>query len=215
LVSSLLVFLLDGLVNYFGDKDTNIKDIRISRWYLINGLFFHTLYDFCTGFFHCWPLMRDEYYKIDYRVLDVWAPRSMPMTLCVWLEGLVMGPLCLILFFGIRLRKAKNEKKKESMHQNMWIFVIEIIVAVLQITGYYVWYGSEIVGIYTRETKLIVDWNFEFTFEMIFYFWFAFVFLPLVWVFVPLYLIFRAYGNITRTVKSLATTPDSKGKKKK
>ena len=188
------------------EKGTN--HLIRARWYLINCMFFHTVYDLYTGVIGGWTLMNIEYRKLDGRFEDVWHPGSMTATTCCLLEGFVMAPLCLICYFGLRFTTPPVPS---------WIYAFEIIVGTLQITGCWVFYGSELflAFVHPDKSKIDIDWNLSFDFQHCFYFWFGFIALPLVWVFVPLYFIRCAMHDISKLSSSPSLQSNTQKKQKK
>ena len=80
-----------------------------------------------------------------------------------------------------------------------WVYALEIIVACFQLSGTWFYNGTEVVHIVLRSEieSVPVDWNLQFTLDHIVYFWFAFVFCPIIWVVVPIWMIKRSIQDLT------------------
>ena len=90
-------------------------------------------------------------------------------------ELFLAGPLCLAVYLAYYT--GSNYRRP-----------LEIVTAVCQLYGAIVFAGSEILNGLPHVNP---DWNLDFTFDHVLYFWFAFVFCELLWIVVPF--------NLTRT----------------
>merc|ERR1712113_415235 len=106
---------------------------------------------------------------------------SLPVHLTSALELLIMTPLCLWLY--------------RAYHQG-WAsrYAIEIITAVLQITGTYYFYGAGLISHWDLLRTRATQTNF---FDFSFLFLFGNIICPMVWVVVPLACIFGASKDIS------------------
>lgn len=185
-----------------GEKlSMSTQQFRIARWYLVNGLFFHTLCDSIAGTHQQWSLMSEAYKELDARFYEPTSAEGMLASLVTQLEMFVMTPLCLLVYYGYRchaLKQPIGNNNKYIVKHEAWVYIAEIITSTLQLIGCYFFYGGEIAHVMldTGHWKTPFDVNLEFTPKHICYFWFSFCVLPLVWVFYPLWMIRRATRDL-------------------
>ena len=181
--------------------ELSYKQSLITRWYLLNGLIIHFMMDGISGNYNLFPMMHESYLKLDERFVYPLSASGVIATLTMHLELLTMVPLCLIVYYGYRchaLASIKINKTENFAIYPSWVYCLEIIIAILQIVGTWFYAGAEILHIVfgTGLESVPVDWKLEFSKDHIIFFWFAFVAIPPVWVFVPLYMIKRAIGDL-------------------
>jgi len=96
------------------------------------------------------------------------------------LELVVMGPLCLFLYYAIQTNKSFRHP-------------LQILVSTIQATGCIIFTGAEILG---GLKHIPSDLDFTFTLDKIVYFWIFFVFANILWTCLPAYLIMRSWKRI-------------------
>ena len=118
---------------------------------------------------------------------------GMVVTLTSFLEIGVMGPLCLCIYYGYwKYWDPVNRRRL------LWLYCLEIIVAVVQNTGTFYFYGQELIHVLRGDGKETtdVDYGLEFTMDYVLYFWGAFICAAIPWFIVPFYMIKRAHDDI-------------------
>lgn len=184
-------------------------DYMASRWYLMNGLIYHSLMDPICGFMQNWSLMTKQYSYLDTRFAHPYNVGSEAATLTVWLEGAVMCPLCVIIFIGYRYILPRYRNKNGSWNKGeyskiIWIYCLEFIVLLCQSLGTYFFYGAEFILLLTKQNthmpyaKHINELDFDLWEN--FYFWFGTVFMVGVWIVIPIILMVRAQREIANLV---------------
>mmetsp|Transcript_11568 Transcript_11568/g.42309 ORF Transcript_11568/g.42309 Transcript_11568/m.42309 type:complete len:245 (-) Transcript_11568:287-1021(-) len=169
--------------------DLSPRDRRVATWYLLNGSIIHILMDglvgthglegLCgpRGFAEVLPLMDAQYRKLDGRFnMSFGDHRGSCVYLVSLVELFVAGPLCLAVYVAY-------------VSHSPYRRPLEIVTAVSQLYGAVVFAGSEILN---GLPNVHPDWDLEFSFDHVLYFWFAFVFCELLWVVVPLNLTLTA-----------------------
>eukprot|EP01084_Bolivina_argentea_P271149 461248_1 len=195
------------------------SDYMTSRWYLMNGLIYHSLMDPISGFWQNWSLMTKQYSYLDTRFANPYEIGAESATLTVWLEAAVMCPLCILIFIGyryilprIRNTSSKNKSKYASI---VWIYCLEFVVCLCQSIGSYFFYGTEMILLFIgKDTHITYAKNkneLDFDIWECFYFWFGTIFMVAIWVIIPVILMIRAYGQIV----SLINDKQIKKKKRK
>ena len=91
-------------------------------------------------------------------------------------ELFLAGPLCLAVYLAYYTGSSYRRP-------------LEIVTAVCQLYGAIAFAGSEVLNGLPHVNP---DWNLEFTFDHILYFWFPFVFCELLWIVVPFNLTWTA-----------------------
>jgi hypothetical protein len=182
LVSSLLGHRTTGPALTFWEQKT-------AQWYLMNGVFIHFLMD-GLSVFHGVPALHDQYYLLDSRykgdaTLDVLS----------MFELFVMAPLCLILYHGVRVRAP-------------WRHALQLATSSVQLMGTIIYLGPEIY--WWKGAHLMIDWNLTFSPAYLAYFWFPVALGPLMWIFVPLALMYdsvRVTGRAILAAERTQTLP--------
>ena len=174
-----------------------------AHWYLMNGIFFHVLLDPLSGLFQCVDLMSKQYGILDKRYILPFDHEGLIVNLVSLLELILMAPICLYIYYGYYkyFGKNKNKNKKNGGYKKkglLLIYSLEIIVSTIQLIGTLFYDGQELIHIIRGDGNeaIKIDYNLEFTFDFIFYFWFGAVFAQLPWIIVPIYMIFRSYKDI-------------------
>ena len=182
-------------------------EYMVSRWYLMNGLIYHSLMDPICGFMQNWSLMTKQYSYLDSRFAHPYQVGSEAATLTVWLEGAVMCPLCVIIFIGYRyiLPRYRNSAKNQGEYSKIiWIYCLEFIVLLCQSLGTYFFYGAEFILLLTgQDTHMPYAKNIkELDFDLWenFYFWFGTVFMVGLWIVIPIIMMIRAQREIANLV---------------
>lgn len=173
------------------------RQSMIARWYLLNGLIIHFLLDGTSGVWQWWTIMGNEYLKLDKRFEEPLSGIGIMATMATQMELIVMFPLCMIAYYAYRCH-VLNFNGKTAVYPP-WVYVLEVMVACFQLCGTWFYNGTEVVHIILRTgvESVPVDWKLEFTLDYIVYFWFAFVFCPIIWVIVPIWMIKRASQDLT------------------
>ena len=183
------------------------SEYRVSRWYLMNGLIYHSLMDPITGFMQNWSLMTKQYNYLDQRFAAPFDVGAETATLTVWMEGAMMCPGCIFLFIGYRymLPKMRDKSDKDSSRANIvWIYCLEFVVGLCQSIGTYFFYGAEFMLLITgQDTNMpyarnIKDLDLD-VWEC-FYFWFGTYAMVWVWIVVPFICMTRSYGQLVDLV---------------
>ena len=151
-----------------------------------------------------WSLMTKQYNYLDTRFSNPYANGSAAATLTIFLEGAVMCPLCVLIFIGYRYVLPRNRKNKRSKASVVWIYCLEFVVCLCQSLGTYFFYGAEFILLLTgQKTHMPYAQSAEsldFNIWECFYFWFGTVLMVMIWIFVPLILIRRAYRQLMSLV---------------
>ena len=160
----------------FGDR-------MLARWYLLNGVIIHILMDGLVGVFKA-----NKYFAVQYGMLDkrygdpLGVFNGSAVHIVSLMELFVKGPICVLLYWAMH---------KGSKHRD----ALELFTCVTQVYGTVVYLGQEAI---TGGKNFEVDWNLEFTFHHIFYFWFAVFFGCLLYFVVPGIVGWRVYKRIVR-----------------
>ena len=120
-------------------------EVRAATWYLLNGLVFHYVFDFCVPVFNAVPIVRSCYQEMDLRYgcrpefgacagkTGVTTSMDPVMWVVCHIECMVDAPLCMLVFVaylqGWAIRKP-----------------LELLLAGLQIAGTIVFQGTELAG---------------------------------------------------------------------
>lgn len=124
-----------------------VWEVRAATWYLLNGLVFHYIFDYCIPVLNAVPTIRSMYQEMDlrYGCLPGLLPcpgappggggGDKPMDASVWvlchIECFVDAPICLLVFAAY-LRGWSIRKP------------LELLLAGLQIAGTFVFQGTEL-----------------------------------------------------------------------
>lgn len=167
-----------------------VYDRWAAEWYWWNAFLYHGVLDGATGSFGQVPVMLSQYQVLDRRFS---THHSVPFTVgCV--EFFIMQPCCLALVYAIHCRLAYR-------------FPLELILSCCHIFGLVMFLAAEVY-----EGQLNVPaldpvgipgnaWaNVQFNFYHCMYYWFGFWFCNLVWLFIPLIRIYRAFGECTQGI---------------
>lgn len=209
---------------WFAHRDGYVKlspgDLRAANWYLLCGAYIHFLMDGLVGCYGVWGLMRRAYETLDGRFPHAPSPdagfvsgslpektiesnlpfstpsmamrRSIPNFSVPFvvghLEMIVYFPLCLALYYAYKRGLA-------------WRRPLEILVASFQLFGAIIFMGSEeVMGSpnlfikgHVTGAGLVKQAN---LIDSICFYWFAYLFANLIWVFVPIPLIWKATADI-------------------
>lgn len=170
-----------------------LYDRWAAEWYWWNAFLYHGVLDGATGSFCQVPVMLSQYQVLDRRFI---THHSVPFTVgCV--EFFVMQPLCLALVWAIHRRAAYR-------------FPLELVLGCCHIFGLVMFLVAEVY-----EGQLNVPsldpvgvpgdrWaNAKLNFYHFMYYWFGFWFCNLVWLFIPLIRMHRAFQEC---LQSLAIT---------
>jgi hypothetical protein len=174
-----------------GGNDNNrrlpLYDQWAAEWYWWNAFLYHGVLDGATGSFGKVPVMLSQYQVLDARFIN---HHSVPFTVgCV--EFFVMQPCCLLLVYAIHRQKASIR------------FPLELILGCCHIFGLIMFMVTELyegqlhvpsldpVGIPGNAWANVQVWNFY----HFMYYWFGFWFCNLVWLFIPLIRMYRAFGE--------------------
>ena len=115
-----------------------------------------------------------------------------------------MCPLCILVFIGYRYLLPRNQKNKGKIASIVWIYCLEFVIGLCQSIGTYFFYGAELILLLTgQKTHMPYAQSAEsldFNIWEWFYFWFGTVFMVCIWIFVPLVMIKRAYGQLVKLV---------------
>jgi hypothetical protein len=121
-----------------------------------------------------------------YSTLDGRYPKKLPLVMLVcFLEISVMFPLCLSTYRAIVQRRPQRH-------------LLQVVTSLIQVVGTYFFTLDEVLGGFQ---DVPFDRHFEFTFHHVFYFWVFFVAANLLWTFLPLYLIIKAWRPIVGAVQ--------------
>ena len=185
-----------------------LSEYRVSRWYLVNGLGYHLLFDTVSGLMQGWSLMTKQYNYLDHRFGAPFEIGSEVATLAVWLEAAVMCPGCILIFIGYRYilpKQRKSENINSSPSSIVWIYCLELVIGLCQCVGSYFFYGAEIILLVTGQNTHIPYArnikNLDFDLWECFYFWFGTIFMAAVWIVIPLICMVRAYRQLVILVK--------------
>ena len=173
---------------------TPVYDRWAAEWYWWNAFLFHGVLDGATGSFCQVPVMLAQYQVLDRRFI---THHSVPFTVgCV--EFFIMQPCCLALVWAIHRRR-------------VYRFPLELVLGCCHIFGLILFVVAEVY-----EGQLNVPsldpvgvpgnrWaNAKFNFYHFMYYWFGFWFCNLVWLFIPLLRMYRAFGECTRSLEAAA-----------
>jgi len=151
-------------------------DWWVSQWFLFNGTIIHILLDGLVGMVGRVPFLHSKYCELDKR----YCIREESVMVISALELVVMGPLCLFLYYAIQTNKSFRHP-------------LQILVSTIQATGCIIFTGAEILG---GLKHIPSDLDFTFTLDKIVYFWIFFVFANILWTCLPAYLIMRSWKRI-------------------
>ena len=177
------------------------KQSMIARWYLNNAVFTSFLMDGLSSLYNLFPLMHNVYLRIDGRLLEPLSGKGMVATLAFELELVFVLPMALIVYYGYRCHViyVLNDINNNIVAvYPSWVHVFEIIISVLHLCGSYFYFVSEILHVIfgTGLESLPFDWNLEFTFDYIIYFWFTNLLASSIWIIVPIYMIKRSINDL-------------------
>ena len=181
---------------FIGSKPIKLSfgDRLLARWYLLNGVIIHILMDGLVGVFKANKYFATQYGMLDKRYGDELGNFTGSAVHVVSLmELLVKGPICVLLYLAIR---------KGSKHRD----ALEFFTCVTQAYGTVVYLGQEAIS---GGKNFDVDWNFEFTFHYIFYFWFAVIFGCVLYLIVPGIVGWRVYKRIVRSTPAGGVVVDT------
>jgi hypothetical protein len=196
-------------------------ELRAANWYLLCGAYIHFLMDGLVGCYGVWNLMRRAYETLDgrfpkpytgdapgydkaYKIAEgTLVPPPIALRQAIpnfsvpyvvgHMEMLVYFPLCLALYYAY----------KKGLP---WRRPLEILIAAFQLFGAIVFMGAEEVtgmsnlflpGNTTGSGKVPTDWDVWMYVDTACFYWFAYFFCNLIWVFVPIYLIYKAGAEIS------------------
>eukprot|EP01012_Entosiphon_sulcatum_P022287 TRINITY_DN2721_c0_g1_i1.p1 TRINITY_DN2721_c0_g1~~TRINITY_DN2721_c0_g1_i1.p1 ORF type:complete len:244 (+),score=51.69 TRINITY_DN2721_c0_g1_i1:25-756(+) len=156
---TVLLWLLFG-----GGKDLSTRDLRVARWYLLNGTIIHICMDGLVGSFHKWPLFYKQYCTLDKRFI---TGHPIPWTVGV-IEFFGHSLFCFLTYYGYHNRRR-------------WTPAAELFACAFQIFGAIAFVLAEF-----REglENVPADWNLDFSWFHLFYFWFGFG-ANFVWLLIP------------------------------
>merc|ERR1712000_795742 len=168
----------------------SLRDSLVAFWYLFNGIIIHIFLDGLVGFARRVPFLFSLYCTLDKRYEHA---ESAVMMISIT-ELLIMGPLCIFLYYRNR----------------SWRAPLELVVCAIQIFGTIVFTGSEIWEGFPH-----IPTDFEMTFEQdkVIFFWVFFVAANALWLLLPLRLLLTAFHEVNAAM--LATRPAAKGSSSK
>lgn len=200
-------FLLDPFVlsclaaatatSYFATKGAAassalpVYDRWAAEWYWWNAFLFHGVLDGATGSFCQVPVMLSQYQVLDRRFI---THHSVPFTVGL-VEFFIMQPCCLALVWAIHRRC-------------VYRYPLELILGCCHIFGLILFMVAEYY-----EGQLNVPsldpvgvpgdrWaNAKFNFYHFMYYWFGFWFCNLIWLFIPLVRMYRAFQECTTSLE--------------
>lgn len=156
-----------------------------SRWFLLNGIIIHAYLDFCVGFMKRNALMAQSYARIDRRyAADVGSYQGSMLHLLSAVEGLVMAPLCVVLYFAFQTRHPARD-------------ALELVVCLLQAFGTVMYVGQEA---FSGGRNFDLDYFYTLSMHYIIYFWFPVVIGSAIFFFVPLFLGFKSFQRLRNQV---------------
>jgi cholestenol delta-isomerase len=153
------------------------RDKLVAAWYLFNGVIIHIFLDGLVGFAGFVPYLREKYWALDQR----YQHKESSVMMISLVELFIMGPLCVLLFHAYTRNKP-------------WKDPLELIVCSIQIMGTIVFTGAEM---WEGFPHIPTDFEFSFTAEKVVYFWIFFVMANILWIVLPLNLLWTAFFNIT------------------
>lgn len=186
IVSTVLCILFVYVTQSDGKKISK-ADRRAAHWYVVNAFIFKSIMDTWSGTLQSWPMMTAQYNALEPRyIMPFSKPESLPVHLTSILELTVMTPLCLATYWGLH-------------RQTGWRYTIEAITATLQATGTYYFYLAGIITQGDALKKMATESN---AFDFLFYFIFANVFCPLLWIVVPILRIRTVTQQVSKLQKA-------------
>lgn len=171
LCSYAYLFLVVALTHSGGQVvQLNARDLRVARWFLMNGVYFNLFLDVVSGQFQANSLMTFQYNLIEPRYIfgsfDVRGQSVFWTSMC---ELFFQSPMCILCYYGYVRGKS-------------WRRALEIIVSVLHIAGVWWFYVPEAYSHFPHLGGYPKGWTEALTFHRIFYFYFGFWFMGSVWV---------------------------------
>lgn len=140
--------------------------------------------DGLMGVFKLCPPFQRHYAALDVR----YATSDATVDVVSLVELFLMGPGSLALYYAIHTKKD-------------WRHPFTILVSAFQLFGGILFVFTEV---WWGGIHIPVDFNFEFTFHHILYFWFGFLAANMVWFIVPSYLIYDSSRQIVCAIKKAA-----------
>ena len=171
-----------------------VYDRWAAEWYWWNAFLYHGVLDGATGSFSQVPVMLSQYQVLDRRFI---THHSVPFTVGL-VEFFIMQPCCLALVWSIHRRC-------------VYRYPLELVLGCCHIFGLILFVVAEVY-----EGQLNVPsldpvgvpgnrWaNAKLNFYHFMYYWFGFWFCNLVWLFVPLIRMSRAFQECTRSLEQAA-----------
>ncbi|MES1913771.1 MAG: hypothetical protein MHM6MM_005930 [Cercozoa sp. M6MM] len=179
---SLLILLIATVLITHSGKTVKLSkaDQMTARWYLLNGVLIHIGMDGLVGTLHQWKLFDEQYKIMDRRFI---VEHSVPWTIGL-IEITHHAPLALLTYYGY-------------WHGKKWARLMEIVTCCFHYAGALFFVIPELKD---GAINIPFDWNLDFTFHHVLYFWFCFG-ANFIWMFLPAGLAWRAGKRVVEDLE--------------